>query len=84
MSARLISSQGGHSTKVILHLLVGGGTVPVSQMGPDFLLLDQPFDHPPGDARVVMRVDESERVWDIHLPQGISSASRRVAISAGP
>ena len=53
-------------------------------MGPDFLLLDEPFDHPPGDARVVMRVDESERTWNIHLPHGISADSKRVAISAGP
>ena len=29
-------------------------------MGPDFLLLDKPFDHPPADASIVMQVSGSE------------------------
>ena len=82
MSARLVSSQGGHSARVTMQLLVGGGSLPVAQMGPDFLLLDNPVDHPPGDASLVMRVDDSERRWNVHLPDGISAQSSRVTISA--
>ncbi len=63
-------------------LLVGDGCIPVVQMGPDFLLLDKPIDHPPTDASVVLRVDETERSWTVHLPHGISGGSKRVAISA--
>ena len=51
-------------------------------MGPDFLLLDKPFDHPPVDASIVMQVDESESRWNVRLPHGISAGSKRVAIAA--
>ncbi len=63
-------------------LLVNGGCVPVAQMGPDFLLLVEPFDHPPATASVVLRVDETERRWNVRLPYGISADSKRVAIAA--
>jgi len=75
------SSQGGHSAWVKMWLLVNGGSIPVVQMGPDFLLVDAPFDHPPGDASVVLQVDESERRWNVRLPDGISVNSRRVVIA---
>ena len=59
-----------------------GHSIPVAQLGPGFLLLDAPADHPPGPASIVLRVDQSERRWDIRLPNGISAASKRVAITA--
>jgi hypothetical protein len=84
MSAQSLSTfsgQGGHSAKVKMLLLVNGGAIPVVQMGPDFLLLDKPFDHPPANASVILQVDESERSWNVHLPHGISAGSKRVAIA---
>lgn len=65
-----------------MRLLVNGLTVPVVQLGPDFLLVDAPLDLPAGDASVVMQVDRDERRWEVRLPDGISSTSRRVAIVA--
>jgi len=65
-----------------MRLLVNGSSIAVSQMGPDFLLVDTPINHPPGNASLVLQVDQSERRWDVHLPEGISAASKRVAISA--
>jgi hypothetical protein len=76
------SSQGGHSAQVNMKLLVNGSSLPVAQMGPDFLLLTEAIDHPPANASIVMRVDESERRWNVRLPDGISSGSKRVVISA--
>ena len=67
-----------------MHLLVSGGAVRVVQMGPDFLLVDKPFDHPPADASVVLQVDGSKRSWNVLLPHGLSSGSKRVAIAARP
>jgi hypothetical protein len=64
-----------------MRLLVNGGSIAVSQMGPDFLLVDSPIDHPPGNASLVLQVDQSERRWDVHLPGGVSAASERVAIA---
>ena len=82
MSAQSLSRQGGHSAKVKMLLLVGGGCIPVAQMGPDFVLLDSPIDHPPADASLVLQVDESERRWNVRLPHGISAGSKRVTIAA--
>ena len=59
-----------------------GHSIPVAQLGPDFLLLDTPADHAPGPASILLRVDQSENRWDVRLPNGISSASKRVAITA--
>jgi hypothetical protein len=63
-------------------LLVNDDAISVVQMGPDFLLLERPFDHPPVTASVVLQVDERERRWNVHLPHGISALSKRVAIAA--
>jgi len=76
-----LSSQGGHSAQVKMRLLVDGGSILVEQLGPDFLLVNAPIDHPPGDASVVLQVDQSERRWNVSLPHGISAASKRVAIA---
>jgi hypothetical protein len=73
-------NNGGHSAQVKIQLLLDGRTVPVSQLGPDFLLLDVPFEYPPGNARLVLQVDQSERRWDICLPNGISAAANRVFV----
>jgi hypothetical protein len=50
-------------------------------MGPDFLLLDAANDQAPGEASLVLRVDQSERSWRVRWPEGISAASKRVAIA---
>lgn len=77
-----MSSQGGHSARVNMQLLVNGFTLPVSQLGPDFLLVNTPVNHAPGSATVVMQIDESERRWNVRLPQGMSAESKRVQIAA--
>jgi hypothetical protein len=76
------SSQGGHSAQVKMRLLVSGKSIAVAQMGPDFLLVDAPINHPPGDASLILQVDQRERRWDVHLPEGLSAASRRVTLAA--
>ena len=64
-----------------MQLVVNGLSIPVAQMGPDFLLLDTPVDCPPGLARIILEVDESKRDWAVRLPNGISRRSARVAIA---
>jgi hypothetical protein len=65
-----------------MHLLLRGQTIPVAQMGPDFLLVDSATDHAPGDAQLVFRVDQSERQWTVRLPNGVSARSKRVLMAA--
>lgn len=77
------ASHGGHSAQVKMRLVVNDLSFPVAQMGPDFVLLDSPADHPPAEARVVMQVDQWLRSWSVLLPDGISAGTKRVAIAAG-
>lgn len=77
-----LSSQRGHSAQVNMQLLVNGIALPISQMGPDFVLVDVPVDHEAAMATIVMQVDESERRWNVHLPDGISAYNKRVRIAA--
>lgn len=67
-----------------MQLLVNGFALPVSQMGPDFVLVSAPVNHAPTSATMVLHVDESERRWNVHLPNGISAANKRVQIAALP
>ena len=78
-----MATHGGHSADVKMRLLVGGHSIPVAQMGPDFVLLESPVNHPPAHASVVLQVDKSERSWNVLLPHGISADTKRVAIAAG-
>jgi hypothetical protein len=77
-----MSSQGGHSARVKMCLLVNGEALSIAQMGSDFLLVDAPINHPPSDASIIMQVDQSESRWSVRLPDGISADSKRVAIAA--
>lgn len=65
-----------------MRLLVGERSLPVVQLGPDFLLVGEPVDLPPGEASMVMQVDASERRWKVFLPNGISATTNRVVIMA--
>lgn len=64
-----------------MRLLVNGCSLEIAQMGPDFLLLQSPVNHPPSEVCVVLRVDQSESQWKVRLPEGISAASNRVRIA---
>lgn len=64
-----------------MRLLLNGSSLPIAQMGPDFLILESATEHPPTDATLELCVDANERRWKVRLPNGISSASRTVTIS---
>ncbi len=64
-----------------MQLRINGSCLHISHMGPDFLLIDATADHPPGNATIVLQVDESIRQWDVHLPDGISAGEKRVALA---
>jgi hypothetical protein len=74
-------SYGPHSAQVKMRLIVNGTTIRITHMGPDFLLVETPTDHPPCEASISLRVDESERQWQVKLPEGISRSSKRVALA---
>jgi hypothetical protein len=65
-----------------MRLLVNGLSLSVAQMGPDYVFLDSPINHPPTAASMVLQVDQNERRWNVHLPNGISAGRKRVEIAA--
>ena len=64
-----------------MRLVVNGTAIRITHMGPDFLLVESASDHPPGEATIVLCVDDSERQWQVRLPEGISKDSKRVALA---
>jgi hypothetical protein len=53
-------------------------------MGPDFVVLKQPFEHPPAAAELFLRIDDSESTWVVYLAEGISSARRKTKLAGQP
>jgi hypothetical protein len=78
---QIASSQGGHSSRVEMHLMLDGAAHRVAQLGPDFLMLETPVDHPPVEAEFVFSVDDNCRRWTVRLPEGISRNSIRARLS---
>ena len=64
-----------------MRLLVNGLSLPVAQMGPDFVLVDAPVNHGPADGVMVLEVDQNERRWNVRLPDGMSAENHRVQIA---
>ena len=59
-------------------LLLNGQTIPIAQMGPDFLVLDASGEHPPCVADVTLSLDGHEQRWSVRLPEGIRPGHSRV------
>jgi hypothetical protein len=76
------SSYGGHSALVRMRLLLNGTSFRITQMGPDFLFVDSPADLPPARATIQLQVDDAQRTWEVHLPQGMRAADVRVSLGA--
>ena len=71
-----------HSADVRIYLHLNGYVLPVAQLGPEFLILRTPIDHPPCDAELAMSIDGDESRWSVHLPHGIRAEPGKTRISA--
>ena len=76
-----LSSQGGHSARVNMRLLINGHSLPLAQMGSDFIYVNDPIDHPPAIASLVLKIDDDEERWQVRLPAGMSANDQRVTIA---
>jgi hypothetical protein len=65
---------GSYSADVQMHLSVNGHRFSIGQLGPDFIILDDPADHPPGEGEITFAVDGFVRRWRVVLPVGIRPA----------
>ena len=64
-----------------MELCLNGHVLPIAQLGPDFLVLTTPTDHPPADAEIAMWIDGREDRWRVRLADGIRAGERKTAIS---
>ena len=67
-----------------MQLRVNGQIFSIGQLGPDFLILDDPADHPPAEGEITLSVDGRERRWTVRLPDGIAAGALETRISLPP
>ena len=72
---------GARSAQVEMQLIINGSSISITQMGPDFLFIEGGLDHPPGQATIVLQVDDAERRWQVNLPDGICKGAKRIALA---
>jgi hypothetical protein len=70
----------GHSARVQMELRLHGSVLTISHLGPDFLIVTQPVDHPPTQAEIAICIDGKESRWVVQLPAGLSPEKRRTSI----
>jgi hypothetical protein len=71
----------GHSADVRMELSVNGFVLPIAHLGPNFLVLETPIDHPPVDAEIGLWIDGREDRWRVRLADGIRASQRKTAIT---
>ena len=72
---------GSYSADVQMHLSVNGRIFSIGQLGPDFIILDDPADHLPAEAEITFSIDGRVRCWRVLLPEGISPGQGRTRIA---
>jgi len=71
-----------HSADVQLALHADGRCYKLAQLGPDFVILDQPQQIFAQEAEIVMCVDGHESRWPVRLAEGASPSSHVTRIVA--
>jgi hypothetical protein len=74
------SQRFAHSADVRIELRVDGHVLPVSHLGPDFLVLKDTVDHPSDEAEIAMSIDGEEKRWRVRLVDGIVLGQQRTRI----
>ena len=64
-----------------MQLAVNGHILKIGQLGPEFVILEDPIDHPPGEAEILMSVDGLDTRWRVELTNGIVAGEPRAEIS---
>jgi hypothetical protein len=70
-----------HSADVRMELRVNGHVLPIAQLGPGFLILRDPFDHPPAEGEIFISIDGNVRRRPVWLHDGLSAAQQRTRIA---
>jgi hypothetical protein len=75
---------GSYSADVQMELRVNGRVFDVGQLGPDFVMLRDPVEHPPADGEMMVSIDGHVKRWRVLLPEGVSPGKDRTRIVERP
>jgi hypothetical protein len=64
-----------------MELFLEGQVLPIAHLGPDFLILEEPADHPPAEGEILMSIDGHERRWTVYLPDGLVAGKLQTRIA---
>ena len=67
-----------------MELSVNGQVLSIAQLGPDFIMLDAPFDQPPAAGEIALWIDGRERRWHVFLVDGIAVGQRKTRTVLAP
>jgi hypothetical protein len=67
--------------KVRMELCVNAYVLSIGQFGPDFVILENPKDHPPADTEIAVWINGREKRWNVLLPDGIKSGKSQTKIA---
>ena len=70
-----------YSAAVRMYLTVGSRLMGVAQVGPDFMILDEPVELPPGCGELLVELDGDKKRRSIDLPDGIRPTDVRTRIA---
>jgi hypothetical protein len=65
-----------------MQLRVNGHIFSIGQLGPDFLILDDPADCPPAEGEIALSVDGRERRWRVRLPDGVTAGKSETRLAS--
>lgn len=54
-----------------MELKINGRIFDVGQLGPDFVRLRDPADHPPAHGEMMVSIDGHVKRWPVQLPDGV-------------
>jgi len=74
-------TNGAHSAHVEMQLIVNGDVIQITHMASDYVFVQCDREYPPGEAIIILQVDESRRQWTVRLPQGVSKGASKVALA---
>lgn len=75
-------NNGSYSADVQMELRVNGRVFDVGQLGPDFVMLRDPADHPPAQGEMMLSIDGHVKRWPVQLPDGVTAGQRETRIIA--
>jgi hypothetical protein len=78
------TSISGHSAVVTMNLRLGSAVIPVRQLAPTFLIVEGHHDLESGTGEIALTVDGHLTLYQVQLPEGISSTRARQAATFNP